>query len=460
MACLQRSNSTANGLTSPCSRRAGAQRTGVRSLSALVLRMAIDARSFHRVAARLSALLLTSLVPHLIGQTGSVEVSVETMGVSLPPGIRKLWEPNVTSLVGFAGSERVASEQGCTLFTTRGKEVDRLLLIGGMHCRWARRVSEGTFEWDAVGYVLAGRLPEVLPGEWVGWRRPMRFYVDMLGPADGQVFPGKDEFYPHAVSYFSADESFVIGVPAPGRWTTIINQDGGPAELLATLEAVRDDAVPDVLPAASVQPYNCRVRFDVTDLAKAAQPPGGKGWSAFKIMVLGRGGIGYSSLTPVLDSYERQVEYRVPALSSTTSSWVWRDGWEVQQVEGRAFTSSEGKIDRVVRPGRSIRVRVTDSSGLPLASASVDFSDEAGEKFPAAWSSQATPENARLGWWGKTDANGVVYAHGVPADVALTVRATANGHPPGSVALTRAASIGSREHESMQATIDIELKAK
>jgi hypothetical protein len=370
----------------------------------------------------LRAAVLLSIVPRLLGQVGSVDVSVETVEVTLPPAIAALWEPQLTELH----------------YTTRGAEIDRLLLIGGSHCRWAQRTSAGKFAWDSTGYVLAGRIPQDLPSEWDGWQRPLSCYIDMLGPADAEPSPRVGQLYPRLVSYLSKDERFVIGVPGPGRWTAIVNQSGGPAELLATLEAVPDGSLPATLPVATVQSYNCRVRLDITGVPKAAEAEclSEAGWS------------GSVSLAPVSDSYDRQVEFQVQALNSATISWLWHSGWEVQRVDGRAFTSYEQVIERKVQPESALRVRVVDAPGGPIAEASVMLLDASGNRVPAGWGPDVAPDQARLFWWGKTDAEGVVYAHGVPTGLELTVRASAGGFQSASMNLPRGEPPGPGEEAS------------
>jgi hypothetical protein len=378
----------------------------------------------------LTAALLLTLLPRSPAQLELAAPRLEELVVALPPAIVALWEPTLTHVVCFAGDERVAMADAqvgsrITVSTPRAGEIDRLLLIGGAHCRWAWRGVNGSFTWDESGHVIAWRLPPDLGPAYAGWARPLQCWVDMLGPADGQAPSGVAALYPTMSMYHVVDERFVIGVPGPGRWTATFNGDGGGADLLVTCEAMTEAAVPRELPVAEVRTFHCRVRFELTGSLAEDQLP----MNVEKLS-------GPRSTSTFLSAQdEGTFELALSPHDMQETMWIWRSGWEVQRIDGRELTALDSVIVREVRPSQTLRVLVRDAAGTPVPQASVEWRDRDGQRIPAVWAGSSSPEGGKFFWWGSTGPDGVARSEGAPPQHAHALHAVAKGLQHSSVVI-------------------------
>jgi len=353
-------------------------------------------------------------------QDESPRPSPHELVVAMPKGILALWQDGLTDVQAFSGGEWIATakqtERLLTVVTDRPEAIDELLLIGGAHARWARRVEHGGFVWDDTGYVVLGRMPADMGPNWTDITRPVGCHVDMLGPVDAQVAPGVARLYPVMRMDHVNDERFVVGVPAPGCWDVILHVDGGVGDLVARCEAVPDGVLPMEPPFVPMQAVTARVEFDLSLLPESERSPQ-------KVDVVSDRGNGTWWLHP----HGGLASVSMGAADFVRQRWIWHAGWECQRVDGSEFAGFDAVIDRIVNPARHFFVVVRDAAGTPLENASVSLEDTAGAGVPAAWSASRTVEGNNLGRGGRTGADGLVRVDGAPPGFVHTIRARVAG---------------------------------
>ncbi|HEX5010220.1 MAG TPA: hypothetical protein VFY71_07450 [Planctomycetota bacterium] len=351
------------------------------------------------VRMKIGVLTLVLSLLHPLCQAQDREASA-VLTVHLPASIAKLWEPELTHINYFAGSELLGGTDAIvdgsfTIESPRAKEIDRLLLLGGSRARWARRGTGDAFLWDDSGYVVAGRLPPDLGPNFHDAVRPLNCWIDMLGPADGAVPDGVASLYPATRMDDTWDESFLVGVPGPGRWTVIVHVSGGLGDLLVTCPAMREGEVPARLPAVEAVAFRCMVRFDLTSLPAAEREP-----RDAECLASTRSGASRNGTQQLMRSEAGgPSHWSAEADDLVSILWIWRPGWEVQRVDGSEFTTPATVVDRTVLPAKALNVEVRLETGEPAVDASVKLSNASGSPVPAAGCSGSDSSAARL-WWG------------------------------------------------------------
>src|SRR5262245_21441953 len=158
-----------------------------------------------------------------------------TLVVPVPPEIHALTRAGGAQFwaIGADGTlvEGIDDDTSVTFALSTDGVADRVLVVGGVAARWAHLGEDGTWTWDATGFIVAGRVPPDLAGS----------YVDILRPLDGQLAPPADGLYP-TFSDAEIGAQFTSGVPAPGRYELVFDADHGRRRALATCEAVPEGA--------------------------------------------------------------------------------------------------------------------------------------------------------------------------------------------------------------------------
>src|SRR5262249_27081575 len=114
------------------------------------------------------------------------------------------------------------------------------------------------------GLVLAGKLPPKFD----------KAYVDVLAPLDDQLAAPFDGLYPTFSSETFDEGSFVIGVPAGGRYDLILETAGGKQRLLATCEAVTSEGLdPKKLTAPVTRPAAFPLALPLLPPLSRGKPP-------------------------------------------------------------------------------------------------------------------------------------------------------------------------------------------
>jgi hypothetical protein len=358
-----------------------------------------------------------------------------TLSVRLPGHILALWQPTVSTVHAFAEGRRIASDENLTLDTVsfeapQAGGIDQLLLLGGRHARWAARRHD-EFDWDDTGYVIAARVPQELPPRLAGITRPFHGFVDMLGPAEAAVPVGVARLYP-AMGEMSRDESFVIGVPAPGSWTAIVNISGGCGSVLATCQAVLESELPAELPVVPVVDANPSVRFDLSRLPPSHRQP--ESVQYFATWPNGSSEQGEQVLAVLPHDAARYLALHGSHVAAD-AIWIWRPGWQLQRIDACDFRPLTRVIDRPVFPERRLRVTVRHADGSPVADASVAMLEESREVWPIAWLVGADSSITNLWGRGRTGPDGVAIGLGVPPRGGLSVRASSAGYRPSTAAV-------------------------
>jgi hypothetical protein len=336
--------------------------------------------------------------------------------VPMPEAIAALWRPDEAQAFAYAGGVRVGVADSVTtaaVFGTAQRDaVDKVLVLGGPHARWARRQEDGTWAWDSSGWVLAGRAPE-----------PFRqSYVDVLGPLEGQLPAEGAECYPT----FGTEESdeqgaFILGVPAPGLWQLILDAHTGPDRALASWQATQDsDLDPARLPLVSARPWMGEVSLDLAE----GVPPSPREREVEVFVAAGASALRCSQL---LRGQQGAWTLALPPQILGGRAWVWHPGWEVFVIEGTALRDVKDRPRITVRAGRTLVVRVTHATGKAASAIVVRLRNARNEVLPLPWGAVGDEAHARIQESGKTAADGTLSAFGLWTDVPLQLEVVPGG---------------------------------
>ena len=301
------------------------------------------------------------------------------------------------ALVGGKLAEGTAGDAS-VLFEVPAADADRVLLLGGAHARWAQRTADGTWSWDAASHVLAGKLPAKLEAA----------YVDVLEPLDGQVAPPFDALYPtfNAISF---DEGwFMIGVPAAGRYSLVLETDHGKTRALATLEAVSDQGLDKhTLPEVVTRPAEFRLALTPPPKLARAAPPTVSLREVYRHMTLDTA----AASRKVGSALEVPVDPRVRG----GRVWAWAPGWRAVLVQGSEFSEEQPAVKRSLEPGRKLLIRVRDHDGRAFDRGCVELRDAENKLLVAAFSPRGPETEATLDTSGRLSSDGDLTIHGLPA---------------------------------------------
>lgn len=339
----------------------------------------------------------------------------DTLSVPLPEDILALPGSARAAFHAVVGTRLVDGLVGdaSVLFDAPAAECERVLMLCGPHARWAHRAADGTWTWDSAGFVVAGKLPEKFKGA----------YVDVLRAADGQLAPPLDAVYPTFTSDETAGLSFVIGVPAAGRYELVLDAARGRQRGLATCEALPEEKLdPAQLPDFTVRPAEFRLALSVPSK--------------------------FQRSTPVLSLKEIYPRMKLDASANAVRSgaglsvpisprvlagrlWAWAPGWRVLRVDGREFTEAKPAVSRLVEAGHKLLLRVRNPAGEAIEIACAQLRDEQGESLVAAWDPRGDENAAQLDSVGRVSASGEVTLFGLPAGgVRISVGRCGAEHEP------------------------------
>jgi hypothetical protein len=300
------------------------------------------------------------------------------------------------ALVGNKLAEGMAGDAS-VLFEVPAAGVQTVLLLGGPHARWAHAAEDGTWSWDGAGLVVAGKLPAKFE----------EAYVDVLAPLDGQVPPPFDSLYPSFTSISFDEGSFVIGVPAPGRYDLLLEAEGGKRRLLATVEAVPEAPLDRKhLPALTTRAVDFRL---------ALTPPG-KLVRAMPASVHVREVYRHMTVDAEAAPKRAGITWELPVTPRVLGGrlWVWAPGWQALRVPGNEFSEKQPVVARAIVPGRKLLVRVRDAEGHAMDRACIELRDAQGAPLVAAFAPRGEESDAGLDSTGRVSVDGNLTLFGLP----------------------------------------------